>query len=142
MACSTWCALSLPLIFILLTSCLQMQLGREADAPQSVGTLRRGLQQASARWEAQHSKCTKVHLAGDPPAPVFTTTHWKAHHHAETTARGHGGDAHHRKAMKDDPLCARSPCYAHSSCFLGACVCHPGWHGESCDRRLEIANPW
>jgi hypothetical protein len=133
------------LALLLLTSCLQVQLGREVDetGPRETDTLRRGLQQTStpARWEAPHSKCTKVHLtAGDPPTPIYTTSYWKAHFHPphspELLAQPH------RKAIKDDPMCARSPCPAHSACYLGACVCHPGWHGDTCERKLDVANPW
>jgi hypothetical protein len=30
----------------------------------------------------------------------------------------------------------------HSECFLGSCVCHPGYDGENCDVPLSPANKW
>lgn len=33
-------------------------------------------------------------------------------------------------------------CSAHSTCYLGTCLCHPGYEGTNCDVRMSIANPW
>jgi len=42
-----------------------------------------------------------------------------------------------------DPLCQYSTCPAHSFCFLGMCVCHPGYSSTSdCANRSHPANPW
>lgn len=40
--------------------------------------------------------------------------------------------------------CNTSSCSDHSFCFLGACLCHPGYSGSKCDIRLPAskANPW
>mmetsp|Transcript_32140 Transcript_32140/g.46332 ORF Transcript_32140/g.46332 Transcript_32140/m.46332 type:complete len:494 (-) Transcript_32140:2389-3870(-) len=42
-----------------------------------------------------------------------------------------------------DPLCEHSPCPSHSFCFLGTCVCHPGYStATDCKNRSHPANPW
>jgi len=39
--------------------------------------------------------------------------------------------------------CSNSTCGPNSFCFLGKCVCHPGYSPSSgCKSRLEVANPW
>jgi len=44
--------------------------------------------------------------------------------------------------IKNDPLCSKRSCGKHSYCFLGACVCHPGYSGDKCNVKMNIANPW
>lgn len=33
-------------------------------------------------------------------------------------------------------------CSIHSTCFMGTCLCHPGYTGPTCEVRKEVANPW
>lgn len=46
-----------------------------------------------------------------------------------------------REVIKD-PLCSLTKCSSHASCYLGSCVCNPGYTGSTCTRKLEPANPW
>lgn len=39
-----------------------------------------------------------------------------------------------------DFQCTQSPCNKHSICFLGDCVCKPGYIGDNCDEKTT--NPW
>lgn len=44
---------------------------------------------------------------------------------------------------EDDTLysCA-GQCSIHSTCFMGTCLCHPGYTGPTCDEKKKRANPW
>ena len=44
---------------------------------------------------------------------------------------------------QDDTLysCA-GQCSIHSTCFMGTCLCHPGYTGTTCNEKKKIANPW
>lgn len=58
-------------------------------------------------------------------------------------------DLHHNASTRantvthtfTDTQCARKPCNLHSFCYLGVCVCHPGYD-QDCNHRMEVANPW
>jgi hypothetical protein len=43
-----------------------------------------------------------------------------------------------------DVTCAKDSCGVHAFCFLGSCLCHPGYAGAKCETRLlqVSANPW
>lgn len=42
----------------------------------------------------------------------------------------------------DDILCTTKPCVTNSHCYLGACFCKPSFAGETCNKKLTVANPW
>jgi len=33
-------------------------------------------------------------------------------------------------------------CSSHAICYFGSCLCHPGYAGESCQEKMQVANPW
>jgi hypothetical protein len=77
----------------------------------------------SSRWETIPTKCTQVSSAA---------------YSKEILA------PHHGKELPTDPMCQKSKCPQNSFCFLGSCPCHPGYSGESCETKVDIAaaNPW
>lgn len=46
------------------------------------------------------------------------------------------------KRIKGNSLCENPFCSGNSTCFLGYCLCNPGYGGEKCDMKLEPANMW
>ena len=140
---------ALVLLLLLLITCLQIRLssrhndvgGGHSSAIERKSMRRGVLQQTAPHWEVPHAKCSKVFYSGEQP--VFVTSYWKAHHHPQHTQEMISKTNEHRAhVIKNDPMCTTTLCTKHSICFLGACICHPGWHGDACDQKLEPANPW
>lgn len=38
--------------------------------------------------------------------------------------------------------CESKKCSEHATCYLGTCLCHPGYEGADCNERMLEANPW
>jgi len=47
-----------------------------------------------------------------------------------------------RENTEDALYLCDGECSVHSTCYLGTCLCHPGYGGPLCDDRMHIANPW
>lgn len=58
----------------------------------------------------------------------------------------HENDSSHSISVREafaDPLCEHFRCPTHSFCFLGGCVCHPGYLSSTdCENISHPANPW
>jgi hypothetical protein len=58
------------------------------------------------------------------------------------------GEASYKLTNSDsrDLLCrdGTALCGRHAFCYMGRCLCHPGYAGKACDKRLPLsaANPW
>ena len=50
--------------------------------------------------------------------------------------------AENLRYLKKDPLCLENICSEHSFCFLGSCMCHPGYDGSECSKKMLLANHW
>jgi SAM-dependent methyltransferase len=84
----------------------------------------------------QHSQqpAYNVHRFGatHPPPPVTCT--------ALTTCLGSTGST--SEFLDDTVYTCNDECSAHATCFLGTCMCHPGYDGPTCENKMTVANPW